>query len=34
MEIVKYQLEDGKIHFDSWLRDLRKKYWRNYRENS
>lgn len=23
MEIVKYQLEDGKIPFDSWLRDLR-----------
>jgi putative addiction module killer protein len=23
MEIVKYQLEDGKIPFDSWLLDLR-----------
>jgi putative component of toxin-antitoxin plasmid stabilization module len=23
MEIVKYQLEDGKIPFDSWLRGLR-----------
>jgi putative addiction module killer protein len=23
MEIVKYQLEDGKIPFDSWLRSLR-----------
>ena len=23
MEIVKYQLEDGKIPFDSWLRNLR-----------
>jgi putative addiction module killer protein len=23
MEIVKYQLEDGTIPFDSWLRDLR-----------